>query len=240
VLLAGLLSTCAVVLLAGLREPARAPAPPRRTLHDLRDGARFVFGHALLRPVLVTKIVFGTSFFVLQAVYVPYAVHRLGLSATSVGATLAAYGVGMVVGALIAPRVMRRLPIGVVIAIGPLAGLVAALVMVLTILAPAAPLAGLSFFLMGAGPIIWVISTTTLRQTVTPAELLGRVSALNIVAYGARPIGAAIGAIVGGFYGAETCLVVALVGFLIQAATILVSPVVRLVRAPEIAGAASI
>jgi hypothetical protein len=81
---------------------------------------------------------------------------------------------------------------------------------------------------MGAGPIIWVISTTTLRQTVTPAELLGRVSALNIVAYGARPIGAAIGAVIGGLYGAEACLVVACVGFVVQAATILVSPVMRL------------
>ena len=100
--------------------------------------------------------------------------------------------------------------------------------------AAAAPLAAASFFLMGAGPIIWVISTTTLRQTVTPPQLLGRVTALNIVAYGARPVGAAIGAAVGGLYGAEACLVVAAFGFLVQAATILVSPVVRLARQPGI------
>ena len=193
-----------------------------------------MFRHPLLRPIFVTQFVFNTAFFVLQAVFVPYAVRRLGLSAFGVGATLAAYGIGMVVGALLAPRVMGRLPIGIVIVIGPLAGLVAALVMVLTIWAPAAPLAAASFFLMGAGPIIWVISTTTLRQTMTPAELLGRVSALNIVAYGARPIGAAIGAVVGGLYGAEACLVVAALGFLIQAVTILASPVVRLARQPGI------
>jgi predicted MFS family arabinose efflux permease len=167
---------------------------------------------------------------------VPYAVRRLGLSASGVGLTLATYGVGMVVGALLAGRVMQRLPIGTVIAIGPLAGLVAALVMALTIWAPSAVLAGLSFFLMGAGPIVWVISTTTLRQTVTPPALLGRVTALNIVAYGARPIGAAIGAAVGGYYGAEACIVVACFGFLVQAATILASPVVRLARLPETAG----
>jgi hypothetical protein len=56
--------------------------------------------------------------------------------------------------------------------------------MVLTIWLPTAPFAGLGFFLLGAGPILWVISTTTLRQTVTPAELLGRVSVINIMAYG--------------------------------------------------------
>jgi predicted MFS family arabinose efflux permease len=228
------LSAIAVIALSGLREPPRPPCPSGHALDDVREGARFMFRHPLLRPIFVTQFVFNTAFFVLQAVFVPYAVRRLGLSASGVGLTLATYGVGMVTGALIAQRVMQRLPIGTVIAIGPLAGLVAALVMVLTIWAPSALLAGLSFFLMGAGPILWVISTTTLRQTVTPPELLGRVSALNIVAYGARPIGAAIGAVVGGFYGAEACLVVAAFGFLIQAATILASPVARLARLPGI------
>jgi len=238
---AAALSAYAVVLLAGVREPPREALPARHPLDDIREGARFLFGHSLLRPVFVTQFVFNTAFFILQAVFVPYAVRRLGLSASGVGATLASYGVGMVAGALIAPRVMRALPIGVVIAIGPVAGLVASALMVLTIWAPSAPLAGASFFLMGAGPIIWVISTTTLRQTVTPGDLLGRVSALNIVGYGARPIGAALGAFVGGFYGAETCLVVASAGFLVQAAVILASPVVRLRRQPEIIaqGAAS-
>jgi hypothetical protein len=56
---------------------------------------------------------------------------------------------------------------------------------------------------------VWVVSTTTLPQTVTPPELLGRVSAINIMAYGARSLGAAIGAMIGGLYGAETVLVVA-------------------------------
>ena len=86
---------------------------------------------------------------------------------------------------------------------------------------------------MGVGPILWVISTTTLRQTVTPSHLLGRVSAINIAAYGSRPLGAAIGGFVGGLYGAETALVVAAGGFLIQAVVILTSPVLRLGEQPR-------
>ena len=42
---------------------------------------------------------------------------------------------------------------------------------------------------------------------------------------GSRPIGAAIGALVGAAYGAETCLIVAALGFLVQAALILTSPI---------------
>jgi predicted MFS family arabinose efflux permease len=231
--LATALSTCAVFLLAGLREPARAVLPRRHPLSEMREGAGFVFHHRLLRPVYVTQLVFNMAFFTLQAVYVPYAVHHLGLSATAVGATLATYGVGMVVGALLATRLLRALPFGVVVALGPLAGLAAALVMVLTIWTPSVLLAGLSFFLIGVGPIVWVISTATLRQTVTPSALLGRVSAINITAWGARPVGALIGAVVGGAYGAPICLVVAALGFLVQAVVIVASPVLRLTRQPE-------
>lgn len=231
--LAAALSTGAAVLLAGLREPARAPVAAGHPLADLREGAAFMLRHALLLPILLTQFVFNTAFFVLQAVYVPYAVHHLGLSASQVGVTLATYGVGMVLGALLAGRVIRALPFGVVIVIGPVSGLGAALVIALTIWAPSFWLAALGFFLMGVGPIVWVISTTTLRQTVTPSHLLGRVSAINIAAYGSRPLGAAIGGFVGGLYGAEAALLVAAGGFLIQAVVILMSPVLRLGEQPR-------
>ena len=229
---AAALSIAAVVLLSGVREPVRPPVASRRVLHDVCDGATFVFGHPLLRPIFLTQLVFNTAAFVLQAVYVPYAVHRLGLSALGVGLTLATYGVGMVVGALLAPRIMRVVPFGLVIVLGPIAGLAAGLVMVLTLWVGTGWLAAFSFFLLGAGPIVWVISTATLRQTVTPAELLGRASALSMTATGARPIGAALGALLGASYGVETCLVVAAVGFFVQAVLIVASPVPALARQP--------
>ena len=233
---AAALSACAVVLLAGLREPARPVPAARRALVEVREGAGFVFRHRLLRPVYVTQVVFNTAFFILQAVYVPYAVSHLGLTASTVGLTLAAYGVGMVVGASLAARIVAAMRFGWVVAFGPIMGLVAAVVMLATIWMPSPALAAVGFFLIGAGPIVWVISTATLRQTVTPHRLLGRVSAINITTYGARPLGAVIGAMVGGAWGAETCLAVAAGGFLIQAVVILASPVRRLMRQPEMAG----
>ena len=230
---AAALSAVAVVLLVGIQAPRHRQPSLQHPLRDIREGARFVLHHALLRPILVTQFIFNTALFVIQAVYVPYAIHRLGLSATQVGLTLAAFGIGMVVGALSAAQLMSRLALGTVIAIGPISGFIAALVMVLTIPVPSGALAAFSFFLMGAGPIVWVVSTTTLRQTVTPHGLLGRVSAINSLAYGARPVGAGLGAVIGGLYGAESCLIVAAIGFLAQAAVILLSPVVRLTGQPQ-------
>jgi len=229
---AAALSIIAVVLLAGIYEPVRPPMARRHPLQEIREGAEFVFRHPLLRPVFITQFIFNTASFLVLAVFVPYAVRHLGLSASGVGATLAMYGVGMVVGALLATRVMRRLSFGSVIGLGPVAGFVSAAIMALTTVFPTPLLAGLSFFLLGLGPILWVISTTTLRQSVTPPRLLGRVSAINIMAYGARPLGAGLGALVGGAYGAEACLYLAVAVFGAQALVILMSPAVSLARQP--------
>lgn len=151
---AAALSALAVALLAGLREPPRTALPQRHFMLELRDGTRFVLRDALLRPMLATAVFFNLGFFVLQAVYVPYAVHRLGLSASAVGVTLGAYGVGMVCGALAAPAIARRLAFGRVLIIGPSCGLLASLVMVATLVTPSFWLAMLRFFLLGAGPIL--------------------------------------------------------------------------------------
>jgi predicted MFS family arabinose efflux permease len=236
---AAALSLIAVVLLSGIYEPTRTPAPRRHPLLEIREGAAFVRRHPLLRPIFVTQFIFNTAWFLLLAVYVPYAVHRLGLSASGVGTTLAMFGVGMVIGALLATRVLQRFTFGAVIAFGPVTGFVAAGVMALTSFIPSPWLAGLSFFLLGAGPILWVISTSTLRQSVTPPRLLGRVSAINIMSYGARPLGSALGAVAGGIYGAETCLYLAGAIFAAQAVVILISPAVSLTRQPEMVSEAA-
>jgi predicted MFS family arabinose efflux permease len=228
------LSALAVALLAGLREPPRASASQRHFLLELRDGTRFVLHDALLRPMLATAIFFNLGFFVLQAVYVPYAVHRLGLSASMVGVTLGAYGVGMVCGALAAPAIARRLAFGRVLIIGPSCGLLASLVMVATIVTPSFWLAMLSFFLLGAGPILWVVGSTTLRQAITPERMMGRVSAINSTAtYGARPLGALLGAAISARWGMDACLVAAAAAFVVQALIIVMSPAARLANIPE-------
>ncbi|RKT24811.1 putative MFS family arabinose efflux permease [Paraburkholderia sp. RAU2J] len=231
---AAALSALAVALLAGLREPPRAAAPARHFMLELRDGTSFVLRDELLRPMLATAVFFNLGFFILQAVYVPYAVHRLGLSASAVGVTLGAYGVGMVCGALAAPAIARRLAFGRVLIIGPSCGLLASLVMVATLVAPSFWLATASFFLLGAGPILWVVGSTTLRQAITPERMMGRVSALiSTATYGARPVGALLGAALSARWNVDACLVAAAAAFFVQALIIVMSPAARLASVPD-------
>ena len=230
---AAVLSLAAALLLAGLQEPARAPAARRPVLHDLREGAAFAWQHRLLRPILLTAVAWNVSWFVLQAVYMPYALTGLGLSSAEVGVTLGAYGVGMIAGALLTPRLGRSMQFGSMVATGPFVSVAAALTMLGSLWVPGPVLPAAAFLLFGAGPIVWTISQTTLRQAVTPADMLGRVSALIMMAtVGARPIGAAIGGAVGAAFGPAPCLVLAALGFAVQAAVIAISPVPGLKTVP--------
>lgn len=231
--LAALLSVSAVGLLLRLAEAPRASTARGHPLREVRDGARFVWHSALLRPMLMTGAVFNIAWFVLQAGYVPYAVRVLGLGAQAVGFTLAMYGAGMVVGALLTARVVARLPFGRAIQVGPAVAVLAAATMAATLLVPSALLAALSFFLFGAGPMVWVITSTTLRQSVTDPAMLGRVSAVFLtVNTGARPLGAALGGAVGAAWGEPACLLLALAGFALQAAIIFASRIATLHRLP--------
>ena len=231
--LAALLSVAAVALLLRLAEAPRAPASQRHPLLEVKDGARFVWQHELLRPMAITGAVFNISWFVLQAGYVPYAVRVLGLGAQAVGLTLAMYGAGMVMGALLTSRVVARLPFGRAIQVGPAVAVLAAGVMAATLVVPVASLAALSFFLFGAGPMVWVITSTTLRQSVVPSMMMGRVSAVFLtINAGARPIGAALGGVVGVAWGEPACLLLALAGFALQAVIIFGSRVAGLRRLP--------
>ena len=231
--LAAVLSVAAVALLLRLTEAPRPSAAPRHPLLEVKDGARFVWQHELLRPMAITGAVFNISWFVLQAGYVPYAVRVLGLGAEAVGLTLAMYGAGMVVGALLTSRVVARLRFGRAIQVGPAVAVIAAGVMAATLVFPLASLAALSFFLFGAGPMVWVITSTTLRQSVVPSTMLGRVSAVFLtINSGARPIGAALGGVVGAAWGEPACLLLALAGFALQAVIIFASRVTALHRLP--------
>jgi predicted MFS family arabinose efflux permease len=236
--IAAVLSASAVALLWGLAEPMRAAAPTRHPILEIKDGARFVWGQVYLRPMLLTGMAWNISWFVLQAAYVPYAVRALGLGAQAVGVTLAGYGAGMVVGALLASRVVGAMPFGRAIQLGPAVSVMAAATMVATLIAPSGVLAAASFFLFGVGPIIWTITSTTLRQSITPDRMLGRVSSVFLtVNAGARPVGAALGGLVGAAWGEPACLCLALAGFVVQAVVIFASALgnLRLLPGPQAA-----
>jgi predicted MFS family arabinose efflux permease len=84
--------------------PGAAPSP-----RGYQGRRRLRPGSPDAAPRVRNAVCFNTAFFMLLATFVPHAVGNLGLSATGTGLTLAMFGVGMVVGALYAPRLLRQL-----------------------------------------------------------------------------------------------------------------------------------
>lgn len=233
-ILATTFSTLAFTLLMSLPEDVKIARKKKHIFHDLAEGATFIANHDFLRPILFTAIFFNTSWFIIQSIFIAYAVTHLGLNAGQIGFTLGIYGIGMIVGALSIKSISNVLSYGLMIVLGPLGGLMAAIIMLLTIWYPSVYLAGLSYFLFGAGPTIWSITTMSLRQVVTPGDIMGRVSALILTTtFGSRPIGAAIAAVLAVRYGVGSCLWAAVLGFTIQFAILALSKVPQLRQLPE-------
>jgi predicted MFS family arabinose efflux permease len=231
---AAVLSSAAVLLLLKVYDTQERTTVKRNVLADLKQGMQFIWGQEFLRPILYTSIAWNIAWFVLQAAYVPYAIRVLGLSSSEVGATMACYGIGMITGALLAPKIIKRIPFGQAILIGPWFSVAASAVMLITLFIPSGLLAGFSYFLFGAGPILWTITSTTLRQTVTPSDLLGRVGSMMLtVNFGIRPLGAALGAFIGSQWGEAACLTVSLAAFVVQSLVITFSAVRGLKALPQ-------
>jgi MFS family permease len=116
---------------------------------------------------------------------------------------------------------------------GPISSLVG--VLALALLAPriGAPGLYIGLFTLGFGPMLWLVLQTSVRQILTPKDMLGRVAAtLTTAIYGVRPIGAlAAGAVATG-YGTPAAIWLAAGLFAISVLAILRSPAPGLTEMP--------
>jgi hypothetical protein len=85
------------------------------------------------------------------------------------------------------------------------------------------------------GSTIYNINQVSLRQTITPDRLLGRMNAsMRFIVWGTIPIGALIGGKLGSAIGLRPTLVVSALGAMLSALWIYFSPV-RLLREQPVA-----
>jgi MFS family permease len=243
----GLAALGAALALVCVLALPRVPAPTTGTarpsfLTAIRAGARFVVHHDLLRGISLCAIFWNFAFFALLAIWAPLALGPLGLDPARMGLAQSAYGAGLILGALVAPITSRHLPPLVTLIFGPAVSIVAA---GLFLAAPAYggtatgfALAAAGFFLVGFGPMLWLICQTTVRQLVTPFSLMGRVNAtVQTAIYGVRPLGALAGGLLAAEAGLQSALVLVAVAFALSTLVIVLSPLARLRAMPVLAGA---
>jgi MFS family permease len=173
-------------LLAGLRT-------------DVREGARYLADHAVLRRLAVVNGFANLGNTAFGAVFVVFVVGPLDLPARTYGWFLAALAAGGVVGSILASRVLRALGHATTIKVAT----VVAIAVYATAATTSSPwvMAGCATMLGGLS-MVWNVGTRVLRQTLVPDALLGRVTAtMALVALIATPVGGVLGGAVAELFG---------------------------------------
>ncbi|MGW4956295.1 MFS transporter [Nonomuraea sp. NPDC004186] len=198
-------------------------APPAVTVRergwvrrDVAAGLRFALGHPVLEPVLACGTVYVLFLSMVETSLVLYCRNVLGLSPQWIGIVVGAAAAGYPIGNLASAFLIRRLG-------SPRALMLAATVSVLGIVAM--PALGAAHGSLGAaglviGSIVHCVGegafspiSLTLRQTQTPPELLGRVSAVQrFQLWGAVALGALLASAATALAGLESTVWIGALG----------------------------
>ena len=167
------------VMLGRIRTPDAPAASAGSTRGDLRLGLRTVFGHAQVRPIVLTLMVWSIVGGVFSALYPVYCLRELHLSESLFGVIIALGGIGALGGALISRRLAAAYGTGPTLIATAMLSLASMLFIPMAHGSSAQDLAFLAAqqFIGDGFAVAFVIQATSLRQTVLPKELLGRANA---------------------------------------------------------------
>jgi MFS family permease len=184
-----------VLLIGGTHRATPAPGtapPPRRPLRaEIAEGVRWLWGHALLRTLAVVLGVINLAATLAFATFVLFAQEVLGLGATGFGILSTATAVGAVLGSVTTAAVTRRVGPGPCLIATLGAGVGVPLVIGLT---SSAVVVGAASVIYGYTVVLWNVITVSLRQSIVPDHLLGRVNSVyRFLGWGGLPIGALLG-----------------------------------------------
>ena len=228
-ILAFSLSIVSAVFLICLPKEPLIEKSGRNIIQELCDGLIFLIKNKYLMPITITAFVFNLSQYLLLSIFAYYVINNLSFTSFEVGASLSLIGLGMLIGSFLYKIISKKINFGFQLSLGPISAFMASILIFLTLIYSAKILVFVAFFFFGFGPIIWTISTVSLRQLVTPSNMIAKVSSVIMtVTFGARPLGAAIGVYISANFGVKSCILAVLIGFLIQLIIILFSKPAKL------------
>jgi MFS family permease len=221
----------------GIRKPELLPergSERVKVSSQIREGLGVTFGDRLLRPLAVSaglSNLFQQAIMVLLALYVT---RDLNLSPATLGLVLSVGAVGALLGSILANPLGRRMGIGRAYVSGMALDLALLLLPVASELSYPAVVIAAGFILNGVGLGLTGVYSVTLRQTVTPGRLLGRMNAsYRFLTYGAIPVGALIGGALAEAFGVRNAIALGAAGLLIAPVVVFLSPLRSLVTLPD-------
>jgi MFS family permease len=203
---------------------------------EIAEGLRWLVAHRLLRTIAVMVGVTNLLAGAWLAILVLFAKDELHVTDAGYGLLLAAFAAGGTLGSVLAARLSRRF--------GTARVLIAEIVLegITTValgLTGNAWLAGALLVALGFQVLVWNVVSASLRQSLLPDQLIGRVvSAYHFISMGTGPLGALLGGVLGRMLGLRAPFL--LTGLVLVPMAFLALPVVntRTVQAARVEASA--
>ncbi|MGI5150105.1 MFS transporter [Plantactinospora sp. CA-294935] len=209
----------------------------RGVFRDIKEGLVATFGNPHLRALAAEAATFNLFSQIVMVLFLVYASRDVGLSAGVIGVVFAVGSVGGTLGALITGKLVDRIGVGPAL-VWSTALTVAPMVALPFISGPKpvqAVLFGAVYLIVGLGIVISAITSITMRQTITPSRLRGRVNAsFRFVTIGVIPIGAVGAGLLGDWIGLHNALYISAVGTPLALLWLIFSPVPKVRTLDEI------
>ncbi len=169
-------------------DPSKSPTTIRS---EISEGIMWLRGNKVLRTLALLLGLMNLWFMAGFSVLVLFAEDILGLDEVGFGLLATAMAAGSVIGGLVAGRLAKRFGSGPLLLIGSFGTALGQLAV-----APLSNAWVVALVLAGTGfaGVVWNVVTVSLRQSVIPDQLLGRVNSVyRFLGWGGMPIGALIG-----------------------------------------------
>ena len=165
------------LILSGIHVPPEERHPPAAFWPAMRSGLGFVVRRRLLTTMATLVGIWQFCYQATMAVQILFGTRTLGLSERAVGLCYVALGAGTILASIFGHRAVRRIGPGPALVLG--FAVCAAGWLVLALTPPGTIGVGaftLMLFLYGVGAVLIFINFLALRQAVTPAPMLGRMT----------------------------------------------------------------
>ena len=181
------------------RAPRDAALPTTTMRADIAEGLRWLWNHKLLRTLAIMLGTWNALSTATFSIFVLFALEILGVREVGYGILFSSLVVGSVAGSLTGSTLSRRLGPGKCLVLAVVIGAATMLVIGTT----SNPyVVGSMFAIEGFVSTVWNVITVSMRQTIIPDRLLGRVNSVyRLFGWGSMPLGAALGGFLASVYG---------------------------------------
>ncbi|PAD21333.1 MFS transporter [Terribacillus saccharophilus] len=210
-----------------VEENAKKKQSFRRIWSEIGIGLKTIFNNPILISLSASTATINFFHTTFAAIFMIFLVKQIGLTPLQIGLVMGISSSGTLLGAFVARKLSVNLGIGTTI-IGATSSIVIGTFVIAispNSLLVALPMITIGQFLSGLGNTIYVINQVSLRQTITPDEILGKVNASSqFLSRGAMPFAGIFGGSIGSWFGLKIALLITAIGFLLSVVWLLLSP----------------